>query len=79
MSETLHPATPDRRQTRALTEPAAGRTSGDASAEDHLDWDIWLPNAPRRPSGTVTARLEFVGRDRPLPVDFPDDSEGGGP
>jgi hypothetical protein len=75
MSETLHPAKPDGRRTGALTELAPEHTSGALSAEDHLDWDVWLPDPPRRPSGTVTARLVFVGRDRPLPVEFPDGSE----
>lgn len=58
-----------------LATASTAHPPADVSAEEVLDWDVWLPTPPPRPSGTMTVRLEFVGRDRPIPVDFPDTSE----
>ena len=36
-----------------------------------LDWDFCIEIKPQRPSGTVEADAEFVGRGRPIPLDDP--------
>jgi hypothetical protein len=41
--------------------------------ENILDWDVYLKDPPVRPRGEVKVRVEFLGRDRPLPVLDPED------
>jgi hypothetical protein len=75
MSETLRTAKPKVQQTETPAGAAPEHQPTDFAPEELLDWDVWLPIAPPRPTGTVTARLEFIGRDRPIPVEFPDTAE----
>jgi hypothetical protein len=43
-----------------------------ANGPDRLDWDACLDAPPRRPSGTIKFRLNFLGRGKPLPLADPD-------
>ena len=36
-----------------------------------LDWDFSIEIKPDRPSGTVEADAEFIGRGRPIPLNDP--------
>jgi hypothetical protein len=53
--------------------PAEITPPGRVDSEDILDWDIFLKDPPARPHGVVNVRVEFLGRDKPLPVLDPDD------
>lgn len=37
-----------------------------------LDWDAGIETPPPRPMGTVLVKLEFQGRDKPVPVENPE-------
>ena len=41
--------------------------------EDRLDWDFAIIDPPPRPSGQIQVKLNYIGRGKPIPVDFPDD------
>ena len=50
--------------------PGAGAEPDDETPEI-LDWDFCIEIKPQRPTGTVEADAEFVGRGRPIPLDDP--------
>ncbi len=49
-------------------QPTAWLPAPPVDASDLIDWDFVIETAPRRPSGTIRARLVHSGRSRPLPV-----------
>lgn len=53
------------------TRPMAELCPGPVDEEDLVDWDVWLASPPPRPERTITVRLEYVGRDTPLPIHDP--------
>ena len=55
----------------SLAPPDAGLEIRD-EAPEILDWDFCIEIKPQRPSGTVEADAEFVGRGRPIPLHDPD-------
>ena len=38
---------------------------------DRLDWDVHIPVAPKRPSGSIHVKLEYGGRGKPTPAEDP--------
>ena len=40
-----------------------------------LDWDACIEEAPVRPAGKIKVRLHYQGRDKPLPLDSPQDEK----
>ena len=44
-----------------------------ARPPDILDWEACLDSPPPRPSGTIKVHLRYRGRDKPIPVDEPED------
>jgi hypothetical protein len=54
------------------SESASPYALATAGEEGLLEWDVWL-DVPARPERTLLARFEYVGRDRPLPVDDPEE------
>ncbi|MBI5759762.1 MAG: hypothetical protein HZA46_14690 [Planctomycetales bacterium] len=50
-----------------LSEPTDG--------PDILDWDACIEVAPIRPTGKVKVRLHYQGRDKPLPLENPQDEK----
>ena len=59
----------------ASTEKSPMSHGADSKPNDEtpeiLDWDFCIEIKPQRPSGTVEADAEFVGRGRPIPLDDP--------
>ncbi len=39
--------------------------------EDRLDWDVHIPIAPKRRSGSIRVTLEYGGRGKPMPAEDP--------
>ena len=39
--------------------------------EDILYWDVSIVTPPPRPSGTIRVKLEYKGRNKPIPVENP--------
>ena len=61
---------------KKLTEEAQQLGLGynnERSFEDRLDWDFAIIDPPPRPSGQIQVKLNYIGRGKPIPVDFPDD------
>lgn len=46
-----------------------------ADGTDVLDWDACIEVAPVRPAGTIKVRLHYQGRDKPLPLEDPQDEK----
>ena len=67
----------DRSHTNANASTEKSPMSHGADAEPNgvtpeiLDWDFCIEIKPQRPTGTVEADAEFVGRGRPIPLDDP--------
>jgi hypothetical protein len=55
-----------------LTEKKAAEPLPIAADEDVLDWDAYSPPPPPKRSGKIQVHLRYVGRRKPIPVDFPD-------
>lgn len=53
------------------TKSSGSAIDTDVEVPELLDWDFCIETAPPRPSGTVEADAEFVGRGRPIPLDDP--------
>ena len=51
--------------------PHAAGVEPNGETPEILDWDFCIEIKPQRPSGTVEADAEFVGRGRPIPLDDP--------
>ena len=43
--------------------------------QEHLDWDFVLVAPPPKRSGTITGRLNYQGRSKPLAIDSVDSEE----
>jgi hypothetical protein len=67
-------AQPDDRQTPPRQSPAGPEDHGETGQPTQiLDWDACIESPPPRPSGKVKVRLHFRGRDKPIPVEPPED------
>jgi hypothetical protein len=55
-----------------LTEKKAAEPMPMSPDEDVLDWDAYSPPPPPKRSGKIQVRPRYVGRRKPIPVDFPD-------
>ncbi len=59
----------------ASTENSQAQQGADPDFPDEspeiLDWDFSIEIKPERPSGTVEADAEFIGRGRPIPLNDP--------
>ena len=59
-------------KTEAPTSQSRPSKRATEDSPEILDWDACLETPPPRPAGTIKARLNFLGRGKPIPLPDPE-------